>query len=101
MTRRSGPGGGLVATLVTVKDLIGVAAVLGVFYLTVPWRLILVATSEDVTSGEFVTALNEWAISLADNILLLVLLLFIAVLTYGPEVLNLVAGPNGPQRPRR
>lgn len=99
MTRRRG-GSGLVDLLVIAKRLIGVIAVLGVFYLVIPWRLIWAVTSEnEVTSDVFTTVMMEWVTGLADNILLIVLLLFIAVLTYGPEVLALVAGPNEPRRP--
>lgn len=94
-------GGGLVGFFATIKNLIGVFAVFGVFYLTIPWRLIRVVTSgNELTTDMFITAIREWAIGLVDNILLLVLLLFIAILTYGPKVLNLVAGPDKPNSPR-
>lgn len=98
MTRQQG---GLVGLLVTIKNLIGIASVLGVFYLTVPWRIIRLATSEkEITTEVFNSAIRDWAFGLTDNILLLILLLFIAVLTYGPEVLDLVAGRGESKPPR-
>lgn len=89
----------LVDTLVAIRRLIGIAAVIGVFYLAVPWSLIRVVVSgEGVTPDVFAAAITEWAYGLAGNILLIVLLLFIAVLTYGPEVLALAPGPNDARR---
>ncbi|WP_418281385.1 hypothetical protein [Halorubrum sp. DTA98] len=95
-------GGGLVAKLIFVKRVIGVVAVLGVFYLTVPWAMMSAASqSEGLTTAEFMSAINAWATGLIENILLVVLLLFIAVLTYGPEVLDLVGGPGRQNSPPR
>jgi ABC-type microcin C transport system permease subunit YejB len=95
---------GLVAKLILVKRAIGAMAVLGVFYLTVPWGMInAVGQGEGLTTAEFTKVITAWATGLADNILLIVLLLFIAVLTYGPEALDLVAGSekgNSPPGPR-
>lgn len=100
MQRRRRNGGGLVEWLLLVKQLIGIGAVLGVFYFTIPWGLIRVASrGESLTIAEFTATFNAWATGLADNMLLVVLLLFIAVLTYGPEVLELVAGPEGVNSP--
>ena len=79
-------GGGLVAKLVFVKRAIGIVAVLGVFYLTVPWEMMnAVSQAEGLTTAEFMRAIDAWATGLIENILLVVLLLFIAVLTYGPD----------------
>ena len=95
-------GRGLVAKLVILKNIIGAVAVLGVFYLTVPWAMISVASQgEGLTTAEFTEAISAWAIGFANNILLIVLLLFIAVLTCGPEVLNLVGGSRGRDPSRR
>lgn len=100
MTRRRENNNNLVAKLVLIKRLIGIGAVLAIFYLTIPWRFIQTVTSnQDVTTEVFVTAVSEWAIGFADNILLIVLLAFIAILTYGPEALDLIFGPNEPKRP--
>lgn len=100
MQRGRGSGGGLVAWLLLIKRIIGIGAVLGVFYLTVPWGLISVARrGEGLSTVEFTAAINAWVMGLVDNILLVVLLVFIAVLTYGPEVLALVAGAEGENSP--
>lgn len=99
MTRGSRNSSSLVDVLLAVKRIIGIVAVLGVFYLVVPWGLIRVlASGEEVTPDVFAMAISEWAFGLADNILLIVLLLFVAVLTYGPQALDLVAGPNEQRR---
>lgn len=93
MQRRRGTEGGLVTWLLLIKRLIGIGAVLGIFYYTVPWNVIRVASNgEGLSPDEFVRAIDIWATGMANNILLIVLLMFIAVLTYGPEVLDLVAG---------
>jgi len=100
MQRRRSSGGKLVSQLLLMKRLIGIGAVLGVFYLTVPWGLISVTSQgEGLSTAEFTTAITAWATGLADNILLVVLLMFIAVLTYGPEVLDLVGGAEGGNSP--
>lgn len=102
MRSKRNSGGGLVAKLIFVKRAIGIVAVLGVFYLTVPWGMMNVASQgESLTTAEFMTAINSWATGLVDNILLIVLLLFIAVLTYGPEALNLVGGSERRNSPPR
>lgn len=102
MRSKRNSGGGLVAKLIFVKRAIGVMAVLGVFYLTVPWGMMNVASQgEGLTTAEFMGAINAWATGLIENILLVVLLLFIAVLTYGPEVLDLVDGSDGRNPPSR
>ena len=90
------------AKLVFVKRLIGVLAVVGVFRLTVPWGLMGVAIQgEGLTTAEFTAAISTWATGLAEDMLLVVLLLFIAVLTYGPEALNLVGNSNERNPPPR
>lgn len=62
--RRSGEG--LVANLLLMKRLIGIGAVLGVFYLTVPWGLISVASrGEGLSTVEFTAAINAWVTGLA------------------------------------
>ncbi|WP_176819457.1 hypothetical protein [Halopenitus persicus] len=72
------------------------------FYLTIPWGIMNVASQgEDLTTAEFMGVINVWATGLIENILLVVLLLFIAVLTYGPEVLDLVGGPERQNSPPR
>lgn len=92
----------MVAKLVFVKRAIGIVAVLGVFYLTLPWEMMNVASQgEGLTTAEFMGAITAWATGLIENILLVVLLLFIAVLTYGPEVLDLVGGPERQNSPPR
>lgn len=104
MKHRQSSGGGLVAWLLLIKRLIGIGAVLGVFYYTVPWGLMSVASrGEGLSPAEFTAAIDAWATGLADNILLVVLLIFIAVLTYGPEVLDLMGSTgrkNSPPGPR-
>lgn len=90
------------AKLVFVKRLIGVLAVVGVFRLTVPWKLMgVVIQGEGLTTAEFTAAISTWATGLAEDMLLIVLLLFIAVLTYGPEALDLVGGPERQNSPPR
>lgn len=93
--------GNLVDFLFQVKRLIGIGAVIGVFYLTVPWKLINVAIQEEsLTTTEFTAAINSWVTGLVDSILLIALLIFIAVLTYGPKVLILLTGESGSNPPR-
>jgi hypothetical protein len=93
---------GLVGTLLVARRVIGVLAVLGIFYLTVPWRLIrVILAGEELTSGQMVTVMRQWAYGFADSIPYLVLLTFIAVLTYGPEALDLLGGPRRSRRPPR
>lgn len=92
----------MVAKLVFVKRAIGIVAVLGVFYLTVPWEMMnAVSQAEGLTTAEFMRAIDAWATGLIENILLVVLLLFIAVLTYGPEALDLVGGSERQNSPPR
>jgi len=104
MRSKKNDPGGLVAWLLVIKRLIGIGAVLGVFYYTVPWVLIsAVNQGEGLSPAEFTAAIELWATGLVDNILLIVLLMFIAVLTYGPEVLDLVGSTerrNSPPGPR-
>lgn len=91
MRSRKSNSGGLVAWLLILKRLIGTGVVLGVFYYTVPWVLIsAVNQGEGLSPAEFTTAIELWVTGLADNILLIVLLMFIAVLTYGAKVLDLM-----------
>jgi hypothetical protein len=100
MQRRRESDKGLVTWLLLIKRLIGIGAVLGVFYYTVPWTLIRgLSKGESLTIAEFMTTMTAWATGLVNNILLVVLLLFIAVLTYGPEVLDLVGGQDGSNSP--
>ena len=88
--------------MILVKRIIGIVAVFGIFVLMVPWGMISIASQGDsLTTAEFMTAINSWATGLVDNILLIVLLLFIAVLTYGPEALDLVGGSEGRNSPPR
>ena len=102
MRSKRNSDGGLVAKLIFVKRAIDVVAVLGVFYLTVPWGMMNVASQgEGLTTAEFMAAINAWATGLTENILLIVLLLFIAVLTNGPEVLDLVGASEGRNPPPR
>ena len=90
--------------LLRVKNAVGIGAVLGVFYLSMPWALLSVLKQgENISTDEFTMAIEAWATGIVDNMLLLGLLLLIAVLTYGPEVLDLVVGreergsPPGPR----
>jgi hypothetical protein len=100
MRSKRNSGGGLLEALIFVKRAIGVVAVLGVFYLTLPWGMMSVAAQGDgLSTAEFMNAITAWATGLVENILLVVLLLFIAVLTYGPEVLDLVGGSEGRNPP--
>jgi hypothetical protein len=93
---------GLVDALIWVKRAIGIVAVIGVFYLTLPLEMIIVANQEgSVTTAEFMRVITAWATGLVEDILLIVLLLFIAVLTYGPEALDLVGGSEGRNSPPR
>lgn len=102
MKSRRKSGKGLVAKLILVKRTIGAMAVLGVFYLTIPWEMInTVIQGEGLTTAEFTEVITAWATGLVDNILLIVLLLFIAVLTYGPEALDIVGGSEGRNSPPR
>jgi len=96
MRRGQRSRGGLVTYLLTIKQAIGIGAVLLVFYLTVPWGLLsVISEQQSLSSVEFTAIFAEWAMGFVDNILLIVLCLFVAVLTYGPEVLDLVGGPEG------
>jgi hypothetical protein len=99
MSRSRGRSSNLIDTLLLIEELIGVVAVLGVFYLIIPWKLIGFVTSEgNVGVSEFGTIMMEESMTLAHNMPLLMILLLIAVTTYGPQALDLLFGREGPPR---
>lgn len=88
-----GTGGGFIDQLVFLKNLVGMAAVLGIFYLMIPWRFVRLVLQTDL--GEMnqdllAQAVMDWATQLPPNLMMTIVLLMIAVLTLGLEALKLL-----------